>query len=1019
MQQIGRDLFARIRRSNAGGGISGWLDQQLMNFSMRDGALKTQLFRFVDVLPVLNQTGSINRHLKEYLGAAGDGLPEFAREMLRLLPETGPVGTIVAKAAQFNTKRMARKFIAATNLDEAVQTILAQRRQRMAFTIDLLGEAVVSAGEAEHYQKTYLHLVEGLAKRLGPEPRIAQIEEGPDGPIPRVNVSVKLSSLFSQFDPIDPENTSRHVRDRLRPIMRLARQHGVLINLDMEQFSYKDTTIQIFKEILSENEFSDWPDAGIAIQAYLRCCLDDLEGLRDFAKRRGTPVHIRLVKGAYWDYETVIAEQNDWPAPVWTKKSDTDANFEKCSAFLMENSAYLRPAIASHNVRSIAAALEQAERFNVPARRYEFQMLYGMADQIKQTLIDLGHRLRIYTPYGQLLPGMAYLVRRLLENTSNEGFLRAGFVDNVPEEKLLMNPATDRVQGSGFRVQMKEIRRQGSGDRGQESAEMSSTTPVAVRPDSSTDVTAHSNGAVRFVPEPPSDFSRDDVRNQMRNALEQVRARLGRSYPLVINGNRIENTGKSIKSINPSKNSEVIGVVASATTEHANQAIEAAHRAFQTWRKTSVAQRAALLQRVANIMRRRKFELSAWMVLECAKPWREADGDVAEAIDFCDFYAGEMLRLSNAPRHRNVAGEINYMFYEPRGVCAVIAPWNFPLAILTGMTAAAVVTGNTAVMKPAEQSPVIAYMLMEMFEEAGVPAGVVNYLPGIGEEIGPTLVQHPKVPLIVFTGSKAVGLAINRAAAETPTNQPFVKKVITEMGGKNAIIVDDDADLDEAVLGVVGSAFGFAGQKCSACSRAIVHDAIYDQFVPRLVDAAKSLKVGPAEDPATSVPPVIDEESAQRIRKAIAACGLAAAFRANVEDLERQGSFVGPTVFVDVDPQDDIAQQELFGPVLAVIRAKDLDHALEIANNTPYALTGGVYSRSPASIDRVRAELRVGNLYINRKITGAIVDRQPFGGFALSGIGSKAGGPDYLQQFMVPRTVTENTLRRGFAPESA
>lgn len=991
--EIGRDLFARIRRVGRFGGPAAWLDQQLMNFSMRDGQLKAQLFRFVDVLPVLRKPDAINRHLKEYMTLAGDGLPGLARELMPYVPENGVAGTLLAKAAEFNTRRMARKFIAATDLDEAIAAILKQRRRRLAFTIDLLGEAVVSEAEADHHQRIYLDLVEGLARRLADEPQIDQIDSGPDGPVPRVNVSVKLSSLFSQFDPIDPEGTSRAVRERLRPILRLAKRHGVLINLDMEQFAFKDATIRVFRDILSEDEFRDWPDAGIAIQAYLRCCLDDLQGLAEFVERRGTPVHVRLVKGAYWDFETVIAAQNDWPAPVWTQKHDTDANFERCSDFLMSRSDLLRPAIASHNVRSIAAALEQAERHGVPFRRYEFQMLYGMADPIKEALLDLGHRVRVYTPYGQLLPGMAYLVRRLLENTSNESFLRAGFVENVPEEKLLMNPASHRGSNGQGRTPWQPARsNRGDADAGA--------------------------GARRFVPEAPSDFSRADVRDAMKSALTEVRARLGRAYPLVIDGKRVESPAR-ITSTNPADRKEVIGVVASATVGQADDAVEAARRAFASWRRTPVEQRAGLLRRVAELMRRQKFELAAWIVLEVSKPWREADADVAEAIDFCDFYAGEMERLSARPRRRDVPGEENYMFYEPRGVCAVIAPWNFPLAILTGMTAAAVVTGNTAIMKPAEQSPVIAYKLMELFEQAGCPPGVVNYLPGVGEEVGPALVKHPKVPLIVFTGSKAVGLAINRDAAETPPGQPFVKRVITEMGGKNAIIVDEDADLDEAVLGVVASAFGFAGQKCSACGRVIVLDAIYDQFVPRLIEATRSLRVGSGEDPGAAVPPVIDAESADRIRgmirRAKAQCVLA--HETDVGDLATRGHFVGPTVFVDVPPDAELAQQEVFGPVLAVIRAGDLDDALRIANGTPYALTGGVYSRSPAAIERVRQELRVGNLYINRRITGAIVDRQPFGGFNLSGIGSKAGGPDYLTQFMIPRTVTENTMRRGFTPD--
>ncbi len=364
-------------------------------------------------------------------------------------------------------------------------------------------------------------------------------------------------------------------------------------------------------------------------------------------------------------------------------------------------------------------------------------------------------------------------------------------------------------------------------------------------------------------------------------------------------------------------------------------------------------------------------------------------------------------------------GEENAYFYEPRGVAVVIAPWNFPLAILTGMTAAALAGGNTAIMKPAEQAPVIAAKLMEAFEEAGFPPGVVNYLPGVGEEIGPALVRHPDVAVIAFTGSRAVGLEIQRQAAETPAGQDHLKRVIAELGGKNAVIIDDDADLDEAVQGVVESAFGYAGQKCSACSRVIVPEPIYDAFLGRLIEVTRSLRVGPADEPGTNVGPVIDDEARERIEKAIEAGKESGrlVYSADVSALAAEGCYVGPHIFADVRPDSPLAQEEIFGPVLAVIRSSGLSESLQIANGTRYALTGGIFSRSPANIERARREFRVGNLYINRKITGALVDRQPFGGFKLSGIGSKAGGPDYLQQFLIPRTITENTLRRGFAPE--
>ncbi|MCA9244877.1 MAG: L-glutamate gamma-semialdehyde dehydrogenase, partial [Phycisphaerales bacterium] len=441
---------------------------------------------------------------------------------------------------------------------------------------------------------------------------------------------------------------------------------------------------------------------------------------------------------------------------------------------------------------------------------------------------------------------------------------------------------------------------------------------------------------------------------------------------------------------------------------------------FDEWRRTPVVERADVLTDVARLMLRDRFELAAIASFECAKPWREADADIAEAIDFCNYYACEMLRLSRGTRRRDVPGETNEYFYRPRGVVAVIAPWNFPLAILTGMTAAALVTGNTVVMKPAEQSPVIAYRLMELFEEAGLPKGVLNYVPGPGEEVGDELVRHANVAMTVFTGSRAVGTHINRVCADILTDQPGIKKVIAEMGGKNATIVDSDADLDEAVKGVLHAAFGYAGQKCSASSRCIVLDAVYDRFVRRLVEAARSLQVGPADDCGTFVPPVIDEESYERCLRYIE-IGKGEAKLALQSDTsglvaETGGYYVGPTIFLDTPPEARIAQEEIFGPILAVIRARDIAHAIEIYNGTEYALTGGIFSRSPAHIERAREECECGNFYINRKITGALVDLQPFGGFRMSGMGSKAGGPDYLLQFCEPRTVTENTMRRGFAP---
>jgi RHH-type proline utilization regulon transcriptional repressor/proline dehydrogenase/delta 1-pyrroline-5-carboxylate dehydrogenase len=1006
-RQYGREIFARLDRQGPVMFTRPWLEDRLMGLGMHDPALKVQLFRFVDTLPYLKRDDDVSRHLYEYLGEAKDELPWWVRQGMRLIPAGGPLGKVFAWAARSNADRMARKFIAGSNVSEAVDAVRRMRNRTLAFTIDLLGEATITEVEADHVQKQYLELLAGLTREVNAWPEEPAIDRDDRGPIPRVNVSVKLSALYSQFDPIDPDGTTAAVCKRLRPILRLAKQTGAFVNFDMEQYSFKDATLRIFRDILREPEFRDWPHVGIAIQAYLRDTEDDLKHLLEWAKNdRRTPVWVRLVKGAYWDYETVVAAQNDWPVPVFTRKWESDANFEKLTEFLLANVEWLIPAFGSHNIRSLAHAMATAEALGVPRRRFEFQMLYGMADPIKEAIQSLGYRVRIYTPYGQLLPGMAYLVRRLLENSSNDSFLRQGFAEGLSEEVLLMNPVSNAERGTR-NAERTDNRVTGNGG-----------PPGPVTDGGSgSDSTLHAPRSA-FRNEPPTDFSKEANRTAMRDALAAVRRQLGRTYPAVVNNQSLP-VAKTIDSVNPSHKGELVGRGAAATVEQANAAVAAANAAFDGWRDTPVEERAALLRRVADQFRRRRFELSAWIILETGKPWREADADVAEAIDFCDYYAVEAVKLMGG-QARNVPGEDNLYFYEPRGVAVVIAPWNFPLAILTGMTAAALVTGNTTIMKPAEQSSVIGAKLMECLRDAGVPPSVANYLPGLGEEIGPTLTNHPDVAVIAFTGSLKVGLLINEQASRTPGGQNLVKRVIAEMGGKNAIIVDTDADLDEAVKGVADSAFGYAGQKCSAGSRAIVLDGIYEQFLNRLVEATRSLTVAPAENPGASLGPVIDAEARDRILKAIETGKREArlVYQADLGSLADAGFFVPPTIFADVPENAWIAQEEIFGPVLSVTKAKDLDDALRIANGTKYALTGGCFSRSPKHLETVRRKFRVGNLYINRKCTGALVDRQPFGGFKLSGIGSKAGGPDYLLQFVLPRTITENQMRRGFAPET-
>jgi RHH-type proline utilization regulon transcriptional repressor/proline dehydrogenase/delta 1-pyrroline-5-carboxylate dehydrogenase len=438
--RYGREIFARLSRAGPVPFTPAWWDERLMEWGMGDEDVKLQLFRFVDVLPMLRSPAAVTAHLREYFGEARGRLPGWLTFALYRLPSRGLLGRLLAWAADRSAKRLARKFIAGSDVDEVLAAIARQRRRSLAFTVDLLGEATITEAEADRAQAEYLALIEGLSREVNTWPANDLIDRDERGPLPRVNVSVKLSVLYSQFDPIDPEGTSRAVRARLRPILRAARANRAFVNVDMEQYAFKDLTLQIFQEVLDEEEFRDWADVGIAIQAYLRDCPADLETLAGWARRRGTPVWVRLVKGAYWDYETIMAAQQGWPTPVWGHKWQTDASYERLTQFLMENRRWLRPALGSHNVRSLAHGLALAEALGLPPRSLELQMLYGMAEPIKDALVAMGQRVRVYTPYGQLLPGMAYLVRRLLENTANESFLRASFTENVPEEQLLRNP---------------------------------------------------------------------------------------------------------------------------------------------------------------------------------------------------------------------------------------------------------------------------------------------------------------------------------------------------------------------------------------------------------------------------------------------------------------------------------------------------------------------------------------------------------------------------------------------------
>ena len=711
--------------------------------------------------------------------------------------------------------------------------------------------------------------------------------------------------------------------------------------------------------------------AGVALQAYLTSGDTDAEDLIGWARRTGRQVTVRLIKGAYWDYEVVQAERMNWPTPVWRRKVDTDACFERMAERLV--AAYPRHAgqggihlaVGSHNLRSIARVLALVEACDQPPSAIELQMLFGMAGVLQGAVLQQRLRLRQYVPIGPLIPGMAYLVRRLLENVSNQSWLRAGFFDDAGDDELLASPHPSvAVTSPAWSAATAAARH-----------ELTPSVPEL-------------DGGLPFVNEPLRDFADRGTRERFAQAITEL---------------------------------PVPNVPNDSTPEQAVEAVRRAAAAFTGWRNRSPLHRAQILVRAAQLLADRRDQMSRVIIGEAGKPWREADADVCEAIDFCRFYARWACQSLVPQTLGRFVGEHNTLWYEPRGVAVVISPWNFPLAICTGMTVAALVTGNTVIVKPAEQTPGIARLLCETLWQAGVPAEVLQLLPGLGETVGAALVRDPRVAVIAFTGSKEVGLEILEASTQRTAGQRFVKKVVCEMGGKNAIIVDESADLDQAVLGVRQSAFGYAGQKCSACSRVILVGGVERPFLDRFLPATQSLIIGDPRDPGTDVGPVIDAQAAAKIRAAIEAGKVEARLELACpvpEGLEgRVGKpYVGPHVFSGVQSHHRLAQEEIFGPVLAVMHAGSFAEALDIADSTDYRLTGGVFSRRPSHLELARREFRVGNLYLNRGITGALVGRQPFGGFGLSGTGTKAGGAEYLLHFVQPRSCCEDTMRHGFAP---
>ncbi|HSJ80271.1 MAG TPA: proline dehydrogenase family protein [Thiobacillus sp.] len=940
IQSIGHALDLRARAYSPGFYAG---RRSVLKRAIADDRLRDALFQFIDVLPQLHDPRMVAAHFRAYLGEFELG-GLFGR-LLRLGEHAW-----MAPLLNLTVTRMARLFVVEEDARVLAATLKKIAGLPAAVSLDALGETVLSEAEADRYAARIHTLLAWLAAGATQQP----------------DLSVKLSALTPRFDPIDLEGSVERVLGRLEPICAAAAVAGVSLTLDMENHDSRPLVLAVFRRLA---EGAGTPP-GLALQAYRPDAEADLRALLRLPWTPERPLRVRLVKGAYWDSEVAQAAQRFWPSPVYTDKAATDAGFERLSTLLFEAGERVYPMIASHNLRSLAHALALARSLARAPERWEVQMLYGMADPVAAAVIGEGARLRMYLPVGDLIGGIAYLIRRLLENTASTSVLRQAYLDEAAPESLLAPPrpaAEEAAMARGFR-----------------------NAPLA-------------------------DFSRGDMRLAMRKALAERASEQARDYPLhPVLGVSLATRWRD--SHNPAEPAQALGRVEQAEPAHAQQAVRHAVAAFPGWRETALDERVRLCREAARIMAGRRYELAAWQVLEVGKAWREADADVAEAIDCWNYYADVAERLLGWRSTRDFPGEKNATRYEALGPTAVIAPWNFPLAILSGMSAAALVCGNPVIMKPATPAQICARKLHEILLEAGFPPAVAQLLPGDGSTLGSLLAGHPDIAAIAFTGSREVGLALIEQAHRRSPEQRRVKRVVCEMGGKNAIIVDEDADLDEAVAHILASAFGYQGQKCSAASRLITVGRVHGRLLQRLADALASWPLGPPVDPQFRFGPLINQQALDKAQRYldIGRTEGTLVFQGGVP--AGDGYYFAPAIFADIQAHHRLAREEIFAPILAVLHAPDFETALSLANDSDYALTGGVFSRLPQHLEAAQRQFRVGNLYLNRTITGARVGIQPFGGTALSGTGVQAGSEDYLRQFVWSRVVSSNQLRHGYVP---
>ena len=957
-QQIGRSIVDRLKRRSPTMLDEAWWQDRMLLWAAWDSGVREQMYRFAAAYPSLRDYRSITRHLNEIY----DFVAKESGPCERLAPEVPEENMILGRAMVWgirrNFGRLARRFVASPETTELVNLLDDLRGQGHAAVLKLVATDPVTADDADRIANQYEEWLGEFQQETLFWPDVRQLDFDHHGPIPRLPILVQASKL----EPVaftDNDYPAR-LKKRITGLLKQALENGTSILFDVEPCRHEHTVLTMILDLLAKKPFRELTNVGLSIAADRVNAEDTLAEISARIEKRGTPIRLRLLECCRTNEESILHRYYNWPVPV-DSVANSRARFERLVNSALAQTDCLLPIVCSHRLRPISNALALSEAANLPTAAIEFEFPMGFGHDIGRLLVEQGHRVRTNVPVGPEVESLALLAREMLRNPSCDFIVQDHQDLEKDTEELLMKPeetdATDKLETATF-----------------------------------------SN-------EPLLDFGSEDERDALDAALEEVQSQLGNDYALLING-RAEDGRSHITSRNPAQPKEIIGTVAAASADQVSEAIDAARRAWLQWAKNSTNWRAEYLELIAAEFRNRRHEMMAWCMLECGMCRADANREVTSAIDFCMYYAWQIRHL-DCVQQIAAPGESTEVVFRSRGVAVIISPASSPLAVLAGMTAAAIVAGNTAVIKPAEQASVVAWQFADLCMNAGIPDGVVNLLTGSGEELGPTLAGSPNVDIVAFTGSRTAGMEVNFAAAQHESTGRGVKRIVAQLNGNNAAIVDDDVDIDAAVAGVMSSAFAFSGQQCFHVSRLITVGNVHDKFLQRFYEVLQDTKIGNPLKPATVIGPVMNAQAKEETSSLVDELRE----EEDVEIVQHEmtpdsGQYVPPTVISGLPEDHSVLEREFDAPILFVQQAKDFDQALSLANDYHSNLVTVVFSQSPGNLDQARLMLRTGNLFLNRSTNGPMVHRHPFGGFQMSGSGVQAGGPSYLQEFVVPVAVT-------------